>query len=268
MAYPAAFLFNKRFAEYPESITELTHYIWAKRIFKEYNINKLTIGIGTALYPYYFIDEYKRLQGYEVDLCEMMKQYFEVDIEYKQYDGLVDMLSSPQHNEVDLVVSSIGVSEERKKIVNFTAPYFEKHLGLAVNGKYKNTQKLHELNGSDVKIGVILGSISELRARKNFYRANIIKCVDPSVLEKRLLEERVDAVICDANWINFLQRRHPNEIHVLAKEIAGTSELTSIAVAKDNSFLTSLISIFLMQYNTSPVRARNYQKWFMEAEAR
>jgi len=269
VAYPAALLFNKLFLEHPERISGLTHYLWAKRIFKECNINKLTIGIGTAFYPYYFVDEYNRLQGYEVDLCEMMKQYFEVDIEYKQhYHGLMGLFDSLQCNEVDLIVSSLGVNAERKRFVNFTTPYFENYLGLAVNEKYKNVRNLHELNKPDVKIAVSLGSTAELPAIKRFYRANIIKCAGSGVLEKRLLEEKVDAVIGDANWIKFAQRRHPNEIHVLAKEIAGTSELTSIAVAKDRSPLMTAISIFLLQYNDSIVRANNYQKWFGEAEAR
>lgn len=65
-----------------------------------------------------------------------------------------------------------------------------------------------------------------------------------------------------------MQRRHPDKIHILEKRIAGTSELTSIAAAKDNSFLTAAISMFLMQYNDSPVHAKNYRKWFGEAEAK
>jgi len=62
-----------------------------------------------------------------------------------------------------------------------------------------------------------------------------------------------------------LQRRHPGEIHILENGITGTSELTSIAVAKDKSLLTAAISMFLLQYNDSPVRTRNYKKWFGEA---
>ena len=265
MAYPAALLFNKLFAEYPERITALTHYIWAKKIFKECNISKLKIGIGTAFYPYHFMDEYKRPQGYEIDLCEMIKQYFEVDIEYKQHNGLTEMFTSLQCNKVDLIVSSLGVNSERKKFVNFTAPYFESYLGLAVNGKYKNVQALHELNKPDVKIGVSRGSTAERPVLRNFYRANIRKCACSTVTEQKLLEEKVDAVIGDANWLNFLQRRHPGEIHILENGITGTSELTSIAVAKDKSLLTAAISMFLLQYNDSPVRTRNYKKWFGEA---
>jgi len=265
IAYPAA----KLFEEYPERIDALTHYLWAKKIFKECNISKLTIGIGTAFYPYHFMDEYKRPHGYEIDLCEIMKQYFEVDIEYKLHsNGLMEMFDSLQCNKADIIISSVSVSAERKRFVNFSAPYFENYLGLAVNGQYKNVQNLNELNKPDVKIAVTLGSTAEIPALRNFYRANIVKCANTSALEKRLLEEKVDAVISDANWINFAQRRNPNEIHVLAKEIPGTSELTSMAVAKDKSLLMTAISMFLLQYNDSPVRAKIYQKWFGEAEAR
>ena len=268
IAYPAALLLNKLSLEHPERITALTHYLWAKRILKECNINKLTIGIATDFYPFHFMDEYKRPQGYEIDLCEMIKQYFEVDIEYKLHsNGLMDMFTSLECNEVDLIVSSLGVNEERKRVVNFTTPYFENCLGLAVNGKYKNVQNLNELNKPDVKIAVSLGSTAEFPALRNFYRANIIKYAGSTVIEQKLLEERVDAVISDANWINFLQRRHPSEIHILEKKIAGTSELSSIAVAKDKPSLVAAISIFLLQYNDSPVRAKIYQKWFREAEA-
>ena len=84
-----------------------------------------------------------------------------VKISYRPV-ALENMFEAVSKNYVDVAIGSLSVTEERKKLVSFTAPYIEDGgLSLLV-GKGRNISSLNELAG--LTVGVERGSTGEALA--------------------------------------------------------------------------------------------------------
>ena len=116
----------------------------------------LKIGISPEYPPFEFIKDGK-LQGFSVDLGEALAKELSRKAEFIEmnFSGLIAALQS---RKIDLIISSLSITENRKKIVSFSMPYYVSKLSLVV------------LRGSEVKtmsdlknkvVGVQLGSTME-----------------------------------------------------------------------------------------------------------
>ena len=84
---------------------------------------ELRVGVETASPPFSALDEYGGFRGYNVDvargLCELMQVRCVL-----VGAGIGDAIQQLQSRTVDFVVATMTITEERKKLVDFTEPYF------------------------------------------------------------------------------------------------------------------------------------------------
>jgi|GEM_PF-601319 len=235
-------------------------YEWARLFFDDLGLNKLVIGTGTNLYPYNFKDENMEFAGYNIDLCHTLAKYLNIEVEFQGFTSAVDMISALKENKLDLIVSSIIVTEARKKLVNFSAPYFENRLGIAVIGQ-NETSNIDDLDLPGVTIGVSLGSIGDTACQKYFKKSTIKKYKGHVSLEQAVLHQEVDAVVHDSAWLQHLKKKY--NIRIIDNNFH-ESNLACIAVAKGNPVLLGVINTFIIQYIASDLQNQLYYKWFKE----
>lgn len=82
----------------------------------------ITIATEGAYPPWNYTDAAGGLTGYEIDLtkllCERMK--VKCDLVAQEWNGIIPGLTVGKYNAI---IASVGVTEERKKIVAFSKPY-------------------------------------------------------------------------------------------------------------------------------------------------
>lgn len=158
---------------------------------KEKNENVLKVGINVDFPPFEYYENGKPA-GFDVDLINEIGKELnkEIKLEEMEFNTLLASLSS---GKVDLIISGMDITEERKQQVDFTQGYYSNELALIVpsNSDIKNLDDL-----KNKKVGTELGTsgdnyVSELKDVKN------IKFNDSPSAVMNLKSNKVDAVITD-----------------------------------------------------------------------
>ena len=90
------------------------------------------IGTDTTFAPFEFRDSSGELTGIDMDLIRAIaeSQGFEVEIRSLGFNAALQALSS---NQVDGVIAGMSITDERKQIYDFSDPYFESGVQMAVD---------------------------------------------------------------------------------------------------------------------------------------
>ncbi|WP_397450962.1 transporter substrate-binding domain-containing protein [Pseudomonas sp. NA-150] len=90
-------------------------------------VEKLKMGVQAAYPPFNNKDASGQVVGFDVDignaLCAKMK--VECEVVAADWDNIIPALNSNQFN---FLISSMSITEERKQLVDFTAPYYSNKL--------------------------------------------------------------------------------------------------------------------------------------------
>lgn len=95
---------------------------------------RLTIATEGAYPPWNFTNADGTLAGYEIDLidalCARMK--IECEVVSQEWNGIIPGLTAGKY---DAIIASMGVTEERKAVVAFSAPYARAPNGFLTTGE-------------------------------------------------------------------------------------------------------------------------------------
>lgn len=157
---------------------------------------KLVVGTASGFPPYEFLDtsvkDQKKIDGIDMKLAEAVAQKLGVKLEVQDMT-FQSLLSSITTGKVDIAISAINPTDERKKTVDFSHNYLEGKQTLLIRrgdeGKYKS---LADFSGK--KIAVQKSTIQEKLAAEQIPNAQIVALakVPDALLE--LKQGKVDAV--------------------------------------------------------------------------
>ncbi len=153
---------------------------------------KMTIALSGVFPPFSFVDESNKVVGFDVDIGSEIARRLkaEPEIVTTAWDGIIAGLVT---GRFDTIVGSMGITEERRKAIDFVGPYYRSGLGLFLR-KGDSVKSLDELDGKT--IGVTLGETSEKWVREqNKYEVRTYKGLPEMLLD--LGSGRIDAVIAD-----------------------------------------------------------------------
>ena len=127
---------------------------------KDNGDKKLRVGLNAIFAPFEYVENGK-ITGFDVDMInEIGKNLgYKIEIIDQSFDGLIPSLKA---GKIDIIVSGMSSTEQRRKSVDFTDDYFiSKETYLRRKGN--NSVTPNSLSGK--KIGVQLGTIQEIEAR-------------------------------------------------------------------------------------------------------
>lgn len=165
--------------------------------------NVLKVGMELAYPPFEMSDKEGKPTGVSVDLAYALGKHLgkEVVIENIAWDGLIPSLKT---KKIDLIISSMTITAERRKSIEFSVPYAQSSLAILAN-KNSNITSINDLNKEGKTVAVKKGSTGHIYARKHLSNANILIFDKENMSVLEVVQGKADAFIYDQltiykNW--------------------------------------------------------------------
>jgi len=157
---------------------------------------KLIVGVKTDYPPLGFLDKNGVNKGFDIDIAKILTKELlgnEKGVEFVPVTS-GDRIATLTSGKIDVIVASLTITEERKREVDFSAPYFITAQQILVQGNSKVAryqdlagQKVATIRGSagDIAIKELVPSAERIRFERNFEALQALK------------ERRVEAFVQD-----------------------------------------------------------------------
>ena len=205
----------------------------------------LIVGMELAYPPFETKDANGDPSGVSVDFAKELGRYLgrEVKIENIAWDGLIPALETGQ---VDLVISSMTIKEERLEKIDFSIPYAKALLALLTN-KDSGIESIDDLNQAGKSVAVKNGSTGHIYAQNNLPDAEIIVLADESACVTEVIQGKADAFIYDQLTIYRNQSSNPDTtsaVYIPFQDV----EYWAVGIKKGSTELTGQVNAFIKDF--------------------
>jgi len=219
-----------------------------------------TVATDNAYVPFeYLDDETGELVGFDIDLITTLAEEagIEIEIETLEFSGIVAGLGS---GKFDIGIAGMTITEERKENIDFTQPYYEAGLILAVTEE--NLDEIQSIDDVDGKVvATRQGSTSQEYLEEN---TEAIPEAFPEIVEayQNTLAGRADAVLYDLPNVQYYSETEAGGALITVGEKL-TGEDYGIGFPK-GSEIRDLIDDALTTIKEDGRYDDIYEKWFGE----
>lgn len=219
------------------------------------------VGTEPSFAPFEYVDEKTGdIVGFDIDLIKAIAedQGFKVEIVNMGFDGLIPAVLT---GNLDIVASGMSITEDRLKEVDFSKPYIDAGLAIAVTEADTVIKGETDLKGKTVAVQIGTTGAEKAQELKD---AGIVKeiktfnTVDVVMLE--LSNGGVDAVINDKPVTEAFMAKQPGKIKIVGETLA--SDSYGFAVRKGNSELLTKIDAGLKKVQENGKLEEIMKKYF------
>jgi polar amino acid transport system substrate-binding protein len=169
---------------------------------------KLIAGVKTDFPPFGFVDEKGVNKGFDVEIAkgiarELFGKEDAVEFVTVTSGNRIAFLTT---NKIDIILASMTITEERKKVIDYSIPYFMSGHLILVH-KDSKLEKYQDLAGK--KVATTQGSTGDIVIGELVPNAERIKFQHNSESLQALKDRRVEAFVQDDVLLLDLQKRNP-----------------------------------------------------------
>ena len=220
------------------------------------------VGSGGTYRPFEFENSQKQLEGFDIDIIKAIAkaENFNVKLVNTPWEGIFATLGS---GDRDIIISGITITDKRKQMVDFSAPYFPAEQSIVVPTDSKvtsldalKTEKVGVVNSStgDIVVSDVLGKNS----------TSIKRFDNTPLMLQELYEDGVSAAVGDVGVVKYYIKQHPEKQFKLMPDAKFERQYFGIAVAKGNEELRNKINSGLKKIVADGTYATIYKNWFDE----
>ena len=222
---------------------------------------ELIVGTEPSFAPFEFPEkDSKEFTGFDMDLIRVISKelgYKKCTVKNMGFDALIPAINS---GNLDVAIAGFTITEERKKQVLFSQPYYKSGLAIVVRKEINDIKTFDDLKGRT--LAVQLGTTGALRAEKLKGQGTTVKTFNTSDLACIELKNKgADAVISDLPVLQYFLKNGGSEYAKLAGEPL-TAEDYGIVISKKNPELAKNIDKALDTLKKNGTYDKLYEKWF------
>ncbi|MGE6612317.1 transporter substrate-binding domain-containing protein [Peribacillus sp. NPDC076916] len=159
------------------------------------------IGVDTT-YPPFEFKEGNEYKGIDIELINAIAkdQDFKIKLSPMDFGGIIPAM---QANQLDVAIAGMSITEERKKVVDFSTPYFDAGLTIVVKNDNTSTKTVKDLKGKT--IAVKKGTTGAKYAQDNAAKLGIkvVQFNDSPAMFQEVANGNADALIEDYPVISY-----------------------------------------------------------------
>ena len=218
----------------------------------------LTVGTEPSFPPFEMqAEDGQGFTGFDIDLLKAIGEESGLEIQFQgmPFDGLIPALQS---KNIDAAVSGMTITPERAQTIDFSRPYFQSGLAIAV--RKDSTAGIKSFNDlENKKIAVAIGTTGARQAG-SIPGAEVFTFNDSALALKELSNGNVDAVVNDAPVTLYaIKVGNLNNLEVVGELL--TEEYYGIALPKNSPNLEKINDALDSLLQSGEYR-QIYQKWF------
>jgi glutamine transport system substrate-binding protein len=159
------------------------------------------VGVDTT-YPPFEFKEGNDYKGIDIELINAIAkdQDFKIELSPMDFGGIIPAM---QANQLDVAIAGMSITEERKKVVDFSTPYFDAGLTIVVKKDNTSTKTVKDLKGKT--IAVKKGTTGAKYAQDNATELGIkvVQFNDSPAMFQEVANGNADALIEDYPVISY-----------------------------------------------------------------
>lgn len=225
--------------------------------------NKLIIGTDATYPPFEFVDEKGQISGVDVEVGREIGKALGREVEFRNinFDGLITALRT---GSIDLVLSSMTATPERRQSIDFSEPYVKTGLAVLVANS-STVQSAADLKTPGRKIVVRLGTTGESWARENFKEAKIIALDADVSCVMEVVNASVDAWIYDQLSIMNYQTKYAGKTRAMLTPLR--EEVWAVGLKQGNDALKTKVNEVLARMRTDGSFAKLAERFMAKEKA-
>lgn len=214
------------------------------------------VGVDTSFMPFEF-KQGDTYVGFDIDLWDAIAAHndWRYRIKPMDFNGLIPGL---QTRQLDVALAGIGIKAERKKVIAFSAPYYDSGLAALVRSGDSRFKAIQDLDGKRIAAKTGTATIDWLKT--GLPGATIVQFPNIDQAYMALEAGRVDAAMHDTpNVQYFANTAGKGKVQLAGEAVRG--DQYGIAFPK-NSPLVGKTNEALDALKTNGTYAAIYRKWF------
>ncbi|WP_417774584.1 glutamine ABC transporter substrate-binding protein [Siminovitchia sediminis] len=218
-----------------------------------------TVASDTSFVPFEFKEDGEYV-GFDIDLINAIADEvgFDIKLETTNFDGIIPGL---QTGSFDMAIAGITITEDRKKTVDFSDPYYDAGLRIGVAVDNNDINGIEDLEGKTV--ATRLGSTSADYIKENIEGAEASQFEQLDQAYMAVENGSADAILYDApNVAYYIQTKGKDSLKLVGDLYQ--AEQYGIAFAKGQDELVTKVNEALAALKENGKYDEIYEKWFGE----
>lgn len=219
----------------------------------------LVVGTDATFQPFEYKNAQNEYEGFDIELMKAVASELgaeKVEFVDSDFKGLIPGL---QGKKFDLIVSAMYITDERKKTIDFSKPYYPGGLTIMVKNDNDTIKSADDLKGK--KVSVQIGTKSAKFLKETYPDAKLVEVEKNVEMFLELQSNRVDAVVTGMPAAKVYAKQN-DKVKVL--DVTLTHEFYGYGIRKENQEFINAVDKALKTLKDNGKHEEIVKKWFGE----
>jgi polar amino acid transport system substrate-binding protein len=167
---------------------------------------KVRIAIDLAIPPFGMTDDKLQPTGSDVDLARLLAKDLGVELEIVPTTGPA-RIPALQSDKADLVVSTLSITPERAKVVDFSVPYAD-HPSVVAALKSIDIKSYEDLDAK--KVAVVRGTTQDTELGRVAKGAQLVRYEDDATMALAVASGQADILATARSLLAAISKKNPS----------------------------------------------------------